>query len=149
MSTAAPGFNNTLEIGGTGALGSESGWEVIGGLRTMTPTFGDKWATVDATAFGDAVRQNLKTIRDPDMISCTFNRIFDDAGQNAARDAAANGTTLYDYNFRFKVKDGAGTLLETYTFKGRVMTFTIGAANPAGLNEGRLDIEVVSAFTVV
>lgn len=149
MGAASPTFLDTLEIGGKGALGAESAWTNIGGIKTSTPTFGDKWATQDGTAFGDAVRQNYKTIRDPDLIQLVMNRIFDDAGQNAlkaaAADAAAGG---YDYNFRAKFKDGGGTVLETYTFKARVMTFQGGSTNPTSLHDWRADIEVVSAYTV-
>lgn len=148
MSTASASFLDTFEIGGTGALADEAAWDIIAGVVSCNPVMGTKWAQADSTAFGDSVRQNVKTIRDPDTLTLVMNRIAGDDGQTQLQTAADDADAAYDYNFRYKRKNGSGTTLETYTFKGRVMSFVGGAPNPGALHQWRADIEIVTAFTV-
>lgn len=145
--TVSATFNDSLEIGGTGALGSESGWTAIAGIKSGLGTFGEKFASVDATAHGDSVRQNYKTMRDPDTINLVMNDLPADAGQVALAAAAADGTNA-EYNFRHKEKDGAGTVIKTHTFKARVFSFLLSPANLQGVHERTAMIELSTAFTV-
>jgi hypothetical protein len=119
-----------LYIGGTGALASESGWQIVGEI--VSPgQFGREYAKIEHSSIDNRNVRKFKGQRDDGDLEVSLGRDPSDAGQ---ADLIAALDVDLDYNFKIELNDdvgGTGDSPTTFTFKAKVMSYktNIGDAN--------------------
>lgn len=108
---------------------------------------GAEAATIDATALEDAAKAKLKGIPDFGAMMISGLRVYTDAGQNAAKAAAAD-TDDEPYNMRIEVPGAAaGGDDVRYEFKAIVTKFEDKPGDVDGLVGYEFGIAVTGAVT--
>lgn len=131
-----------FQIGGTGALVSESSWVTVGEV-TQIPEFGKTFAQVNASPIGSG--RTLKFKGSHNLGDPVIQYVVDetDTGQDALTAALAD--KFSDYNFRILLDDdpvttdGEGS---NYTFRGKVFSnpLVFGGADDAVMRNASIGI---------
>lgn len=110
-----------ISIGSTGDLSSESSWQAIGEVVSISE-FGRTYAEVTHNPLGTRGTEKFKGSFNDGDITLQLAQDLADTGQEALLDALESDEA---YNFQITQNDAAGSGdPTTHVFKARVMSFT-------------------------
>lgn len=137
-----------IYIGGTGALGSESGWELIGEVVEIGE-FGRKYNKIEVKSLAERGIRKAKGMYDDGAIRLKIHSDDPDDGQAALKIAVDEDTS---FNFKIEENDagsGVGATPTTTKYKALVMTMPKMIGSGDNVVDYTLDLEIQSGTITV